>query len=63
MGETRHKDAGRQRYYSTMGSIGKGLDTKAMMKPKGVRITTASKILDTPIGNKILFKPKKKAKK
>jgi hypothetical protein len=46
-------------------AIGKGFGVKssllrALLKPKGVRITTASKVCDTKLGEKILFKPRRK---
>jgi len=49
-------------------AIGKGFGVKssllrALVKPKGVRITTARKILDSKIGRKILFKPNRRRKK
>jgi len=43
--------------------IGKGIDTEAMLEPKGVRITTGRKILDTKLGDKILFKPNRKSRR
>lgn len=49
-------------------AIGKGFGVKssllrALVKPKGVRITTAGKILDTKLGEKILFKPNRKPRR